>query len=233
MIYVSKVMRKILEIKFILACLGFSVFPFSLADAQESKPEFFNGQDFTGWVTERDKPVEQGWEIVDGMIHIKREKGEPRWGHILTTGQHENFELEFEWKLTQGTNSGIKYRVRNYEGKTLGCEYQINDETKTQFDEHSTGSLYALYPPNDQKVLNRTGEFNRGKIVVQGKRIEHWLNDKRIVVAEVGSKDWKERIANSKFDNEEGFGENPQGQIMLTDHGGEIWYRNFKYRKLD
>lgn len=64
-------------------------------------------------------------------------------------------------------------------------------------------------------------------------RIEHWLNDKQIVVAEVGSEDWNKRIADSKFDDIKGFGENAPGQIMLTDHGGEIWYRNLKYRKLD
>jgi len=216
-----------------LAWLSLLVCLFSLAVAQDSKLEFFNGQDFTGWVTERGKPVEQGWEVVDGMIHIKREKGEPRWGHILTTGQYGYFELEFEWKLTAGTNSGIKYRVRIHDNKLLGCEYQITVEPKTLFDKHSTGALYALYPPNDQKTLKPAGEFNRGKIVVQGNRIEHWLNDKQIVVAEVGSEDWNKRIADSKFDKAKGFGENAPGQIMLTDHGGEIWYRNFKYRKLD
>ncbi|MCM2370129.1 3-keto-disaccharide hydrolase [Aporhodopirellula aestuarii] len=226
-------MCTIRKIQFVLACVGLSLLPGSLVLAEGSNTEFFNGQDFTGWVTEKGMPVEQGWEVVDGMVHLKRAKGERRVGHILTTSQHENFELEFEWKLTEGTNSGIKYRVRNYEGKILGCEYQINDETKTRFDEHSTAALYALYPPNDQKVLKPTGEFKHGKIVVQGNRIQHWLNGKLVVDVEVGSEDWKERVANSKFDNRAGFGENPEGQIMLTDHGGEIWYRNLTYRKLD
>lgn len=225
-------MRKKLEIRFILFCLSIWVFWCSLAVAEESQPEFFYGKDFTGWVTEQGKPVEKGWEIVDGMMHLKREKGDPRVGHILTTRQHENFELEFEWKLTKGTNSGIKYRVQPYEKALLGCEYQITDETKTQFDVHSTGTLYGLYPPNDKKTLKPLGEFNRGKIVVQGSRIEHWLNGNQIVAVEVGNDDWKKRVAASKFNNRAGFGENPQGQIMLTDHGGEIWYRNFKYRKL-
>ncbi|SMP38867.1 protein of unknown function [Neorhodopirellula lusitana] len=209
------------------------IVPHSMAFAEDAKPEFFNGIDFTGWVTEKGKPVEQGWEIIDGIIHIKRKKGEKRIGHILTTSQHENFTLEFEWKLTEGTNSGIKYRVRNYDGKLLGCEYQINDEGKTRFDAHSTGALYALFAPSDQKALNPIGEFNHGKIVVQGNHIEHWLNGKKIVDVEVGSQKWEERVAESKFNIREGFGENRAGQIMLTDHAGEIWYRNLKFQQQD
>jgi hypothetical protein len=214
---------------------GVSILCCSLTFAQEPKPtpEFFNGLDFTGWVTEQNKSVEKGWEVVDGMIHLKREKGEPHVGHILTARQHGNFELEFEWKLSEGTNSGVKYRVRNYEKNILGCEYQIVDEAKTRFGVHSTGALYALYPPNDRKQLRPAGEFNSGKIVVQGNRIEHWLNGQQIVSVEVASDDWKKRVAKSKFGDQAGFGENSQGQIMLTDHGGEIWYRNFKYRSLD
>ena len=70
------------------------------------------------------------------------------------------------------------------------------------------------------------GEFNCSRIVVWGNRIEHWLNGYLIVSATVGDAEWVRRIADSKFAKIEGFGRNPLGKIMLTDHGSEVWYRN-------
>ncbi|MBC8355580.1 MAG: DUF1080 domain-containing protein [Planctomycetes bacterium] len=196
-------------------------------------PPLFDGRTLDNWTTIAGQPVTTGWEVVDGVIHLNKEQG--RAGHIISKHEYGDFELTFDWKIAEGGNSGLKYRVRKYGNKTLGCEYQIYDDEKASNlpPRGSTGSLYALYEPNESKQLNPAGEFNSTRIVVCGNWIEHWLNGKRILTAIVGSPEWDERVAASKFSNEIEFGENRYGKIMLTDHGSEVWYRNIQLRPLN
>ncbi len=191
-------------------------------------PDLFDGKSLDNWTTADGGPVTKGWEVIDGVIHLNKEQG--RAGHILTKHEYGNFELTFDWKIAKAGNSGLKYRVRKYGNKTLGVEYQIYDDAaaKNLKPRGSTGSVYALYEPNEKKQLNPAGEYNSTRIVVCGNRIEHWLNGELIVLAFVGSTEWHERVAASKFSDDEGFGENYSGKIMLTDHGSEVWYRDLK-----
>jgi hypothetical protein len=189
----------------------------------------FDGKSLHGWTTLDGRPVTKGWEAVDGMIHLNTDGG--RSGDIVTDREYGDFELRFEWKNVAGGNSGLKYRVRKFGNKTLGCEYQIIDDDGYRIKlppKGSTGSLYDIYEPNAAKSVNPSGQFNQSRIVVRGNRIEHWLNGKRIVVACVGSAEWNRRFAESKFADVPGFGWNREGRIMLTDHNSEVWYRNIE-----
>lgn len=192
-------------------------------------PPVFDGKSLDNWMTQDGKPVASGWEVVDGTIHLDRAK--KRAGHIVTRDEYGDFDLSFEWKIAERGNSGLKYRVRQYGKKTLGLEYQILDDPKFENGQpssrSSTGSIYALYEPNEKKALRPMGEFNSSRIVVHGNYIEHWLNGELIVSANVGDEEWDRRVANSKFSDAEGFSRNRFGWIMLTDHGAEVWYRNF------
>lgn len=195
-------------------------------------PAVFDGRTLDNWTTLDGKPVTSGWEVIDGAIHLNR--GKKRAGHIITRDQYGDFDLEFEWKIAARGNSGLKYRVRNYGKKTLGLEYQILDDPKFQNGQPSgkgsTGSIYALYEPNEKTSLKPAGEFNSSRIVVHGNVIEHWLNGELIASADVGSEEWDRRVAASKFSDADGFSRNRFGRIMLTDHGAEVWYRNFRIR---
>ena len=124
----------------------------------------------------------------------------------------------------------MKYRVRDYGRRALGCEFQIIDDSRSGKTpgRGSTGSLYAIFEPDPERQINPLGEFNTSRIVVRGDHIEHWLNERLIVSATVGSQEWDKRIAASKFSDVSDFGRNRFGRIMLTDHGSEVWYRNFK-----
>lgn len=191
----------------------------------------FDGKSLAGWTTQDGKPVTQGWEVVDGVIHLKKEG--KRAGHIVTAQEYGDFDLSFEWKIAERGNSGIKYRVRSYGGKVLGCEYQVYDDAATKGKvkpKGSAGALYDLYEPNDLKHLKPAGEYNQARIVVKGNKIEHWLNGQLIVSATVGDEDWQRRVAASKFNDVPDFGLNPRGKLMLTDHGSEVWYRNFVFK---
>ena len=212
----------------VAVCLG-SVGSSTITVADETPAPLFDGRSLENWTSLDGSPVSDGWEVVDGVIHLR--KGKTRSGHIVTREEYGDFTLTFDWKIAPGGNSGVKYRVRQFGKQTLGCEYQIYDHPggrKPVSTKNRSGSLYDVYPPHRGATLNPPGEFNSAKIVVRGDRLEHWLNGYLIVSATVGGEEWKRRIADSKFDDVPGFGENPRGKIMLTDHGSEVWYRNLK-----
>ena len=193
----------------------------------------FDGVSLSGWTTQDGHPVPpDAWEVVDGTIHLNTSRG--RGGNIITNRDYGDFELTFEWKISKGGNNGIKYRVKDFDGRVLGCEYQIiDDHGRPELrSSQKTGALYDVYQPRPHDVLKPAGQFNRGRIVVQGDRIEHWLNGYLVVSATVGSPEWERRIAESKFAAVEGFGSNRLGRIMLTDHKDEVWYRNIFVRPL-
>ena len=183
----------------------------------------FDGKTFTGWETKSGDPVGIGWVIEDGSIH-RNAKG----GDIFTVDEYENFELDFEWKIASGTNSGVKYRVKKFGEKLLGPEYQVLDDVKHKNGKKpltTAASLYELYASSASKLLKPVGEYNYSKIIARGNHIEHWINGKKVVIAEVESAKWKKRKAASKFKANEGFGSGA-GKIMLQDHGHKVWFRN-------
>lgn len=189
----------------------------------------FDSKSLAAWTTMDGNPVPPGWECVDGVIHLKKEgKGS---GHIVTKAEYGDFALSFEWKIAPGGNSGLKYRVRTYGSRTIGCEYQIYDDTseKKVAPRNSAAALYDLYEPKPSKKLKPVGEWNEAKIIVQGNRIEHWLNGEKVVDATVGDNEWNKRMAESKFSEYENFSKQPKGKLMLTDHGSEVWYRKFSF----
>jgi len=208
---------------------------FAASSAHAEPPRLlFDGTSLSGWTLLNGQPVSDAWEAVDGTLHLK--PGQSRGANIVTDREYRDFDLSFDWKITAGGNNGLKYRVRQYGNQFLGCEYQMLDDDayRAQLKPRGmTGSLYEIYEPLDSKPLRPVGEFNHSRIVVRGQHVEHWLNGQRIVSAEVGSPDWLERVAASKFSDVEAFGLNRDGKIMLTDHGSEVWYRNMVLTPLE
>jgi hypothetical protein len=177
------------------------------------------------WMTPSGENVQKGWAFdADGTLHL-REKG----GNIITREKYGDFELWFEYRISKGGNSGIKYRVRKYGTTLLGCEFQIlDDDAFPNLDRnHLTASLYDVFEPMANPTRRRTGEqFNVGKVLVQGNRIRHWINGQLTIDDDTGTSRWNDAIENSKFSEHPGFGQNRCGHIMLTDHSSEVWYRN-------
>ena len=188
----------------------------------------FDGKTLDGWTTESGQSVKNGWVVEEGCIHRAS-----RGGNIYYQHEVGDFELSFEWKIVPNGNNGLKYRVRPYGGRMLGCEYQIYGEKKPAFSKGSCGALYALYEPNQKKKPNPPGQWNTAKIVAHGPTIEHWLNGEKIVAAEIGSPQWNQRLNQSKFSPHRDFARNTIGRIMLTDHGSKVWYRNMKLTPLE
>jgi hypothetical protein len=220
--------RQICCLRTLTILLTIAQFLVLLAETQADDQPLFDGKTFHGWTMLDGKPVKGGWEVVDGMIHLK--SSNKSTGHIVTEREYGDLDLSFEWKISPGGNSGLKYRVRQYDGDTQGCEYQIIDDAK--YRKHvtprtSAGALYGIFEPTQEKHLNPPGQFNSARIVIRGNHVEHWLNGRVIVSATIGSKEWMSRVAESKFSGVKDFALNPRGKLMLTDHGDEVWYRNF------
>jgi len=197
-----------------------------------SDSDVWRGKSLDGWMTVDGQNVPDGWQADDGMIFLR--KNGTTGGHIVTRAEFGDFELRFQWKIAPGGNSGLKYRVRTYGDRTLGCEYQIYDPNGKPVDPNNkTAALYDLYAPSEEAEARPVGEWNDAKIFVQDNRIEHWLNGVCVVSAMVGDAEWERRVAESKFNDVENFGKNRKGRMMLTDHGSQVWYRDFEFRNLE
>lgn len=197
------------------------------SDTSREDP-LWNTDSWQGWMTVDGKEVPKNWERSGGIIHLRA--SEERTGHVVTRQEVGDFTLKFDWKIAPGGNSGIKYHVQQFDDRMLGCEYQIYDPGDEPVDpKNTTGALYDLYAPSRSDVVKPAGEWNAGIIRVQNQRIEHWLNGERIVTATIGDSEWERRVAESKFFDVPDFAKKPKGRIMLTDHGSEVWYRNFVF----
>jgi hypothetical protein len=156
-------------------------------------------------------------------------------GDLVTEAEFGDFELRFQWKVSAGANSGVMYRTGeelDYPWQTAP-EYQVLDDAQHPDGKEpktSAGSLYALYAPLD-KVVAPVGEWNEGRIVVRNGRVEHWLNGKKVVECELGSADWKAKVAASKFASMPQYGTLAKGRIDLQDHGDDVWYRSLRIRE--
>lgn len=194
----------------------------------------FDGETLDNWMTGGGKAVPPGWQVEDGIIRLRRDSGPA--GNIITRREYGDFELSFEWKVSARGNNGIKYRVRKYGNQWLGLEYQLLDDPKyvngQPSGKGSTGSIYALYEPNLEKILLPNDQYNHSRIVVRARTLEHWLNGKLITSATVGDEQWEKRVAASKFSDKPNFGRNRFGRIMITDHGGQAWFRNLRIEPL-
>lgn len=204
----------------------------------------FDGKTTTGWRgAYRDEFPAQGWKIEGGeLIVIKSDGREARnGGDIITKEKYGNYELTLEAKLTPGANSGVKYfvteRLPKSPGSAIGLEFQILDDDlhpdakMGKNGNRTIGSLYDLIPATS-KTPRAIGEWNQVRIISKNNKVEHWLNGSKVVEYERGSPAFRALVADSKYKNFEGFGEAPEGHLLLQDHGDEVHYRNIKLRTL-
>ncbi len=202
----------------------------SLSAAEAQWTNLIADRSLHHWMKPSGESVDQGWTFdSDGTLHLQG-----RGGNIITRQQYCDFELWFDFRISEKGNSGIKYRVKEYGGSLLGCEYQVLDDSAfPKLDRnHITASLYDVYEPMVKPTrVNPVGEFSTAKVLVQGNHIRHWVNGQLTIDVCAGSPDWNAHVQNSKFNKRDGFGQNRMGHIMLTDHNREVWYRNLFIRR--
>ncbi len=191
----------------------------------------FDGTSLTGWRGYKTEKPSGGWRADKGML-VRLGGG----GDLMTVDQYEDFDMRFEWKITEYGNSGIIYRIgltEPYPWHT-GPEYQVLDNGNHPDGKGaltSAGSNYAVNEPV-KDVTKPVGQWNDGRIIAKGNHVEHWLNGVKVVDYDIGSADWKARVQASKFGKIPPYATVKRGYIALQDHESVVMYRNLKIKPL-
>lgn len=194
----------------------------------------FDGKTTNGWRTYRNIEADD-WAVANGELYCKVD-GVKKRADLITAEQYENFELQIDWKIAPKENSGIIYRSTEENGASYesGPEYQLIDDIgypgKLK-DAQLSGANYDMNPPA-AKVFKGANAYNHTRIVVNGAHVEHWLNGTKVVEYEFWTPEWEKNKAASKWADVKPYGMSKKGHIALQDHGGGVWFKNIKIRKL-
>ena len=222
-----------LLVSMLVACSLPSPTPAEGDDAEQAAwVPLLDGSSLDAWTNVKGGPAGEKWQVIDGALVLTEGGG----GDILSRDTYADFELELEWNISEGGNSGVFYLVAQ-DGRpvwTSGLEYQVLDDESFPVltgSSELSASLFALYSPAGAKA-NPAGSYNTARIRVRKGRVEHWLNGIKVVEFSLWSDDFTTRVANSKFAAYSGFARAERGHIALQDHGGKVSYRNIRIRPL-
>ena len=198
----------------------------------------FDGRDLSGWHNFKSDAVRPGWRVKDGTLACVDPHNA---GDLVTADQFTWFELQLDYNISEGGNSGIMFHVTD-EGNAVwatGPEFQLEDNAKAA-DPIRCGWLYALYqPPMDPKTGKRldatkpAGEWNHVRLLISAERCEHEINGVKYFDYVLGSEDFKARVAKSKFARMPRFAKSNTGRIALQGDHGQVAFRNIKVRPLE
>lgn len=205
----------------------------------------FDGETTRGWRGyNRETFPDTGWAVVDGMLVVgtmATNADVPVGGDLVTDEAFSNFDLRFEFRLSEVANSGVLYLVIEESDAEIwhnAPEFQVLDDQAyidmgtMDMRTHLTGDNYDLHAATGDRILRPLGDWNEGRIVVDGAYVEHWLNGYKTVEYELGSPEWEALVAESKFAEFPRYGRAVSGPIGLQDHGRLVWYRNIKIKIL-
>ncbi|NJM93597.1 MAG: DUF1080 domain-containing protein [Cytophagales bacterium] len=218
--------------------------PNTLSEAEKAAgwQLLFDGQSTAGWHRFKAEKAGAAWKAKDGTLYLDNSKKDGGQivggGDIVTDSEYENFDLRLEWKIAEGGNSGIIYKVAEKEGYDFvwktGPEMQILDNERhgdAAHDKHRAGDLYDLIACNYEQAKPAL-QWNEARIISQNGKVSHYLNGHKVVEFEMYTPEWEALVANSKFKDMPGFGTIKKGRIALQDHGDQVWFRNIKIREL-
>ena len=197
----------------------------------------FDGQTLNGWSNFKKKDIKPGWQVKDGLIVCVDPKNA---GDIVTADKFGAFELQLDFRMAKGANSGIIYHVTEEGGAVwaTGPEIQLEDN-EFAADAQKCGWLYALYqPPTDPKTgkaLDTTkpaGEWNHLRVVISPDGSLHEMNGTKYVEYVIGSDDFNNRVKKSKFGTMPKFAKSGNGFLALQGDHGEVAFKNIKIRPL-
>lgn len=195
-----------------------------------------NLDDLSLWRGYKMDHVPSTWTVEDGAITLNRAAGKEA-GDLITRQEFGDFDLELDWKISEGGNSGIIYRVGEDQPQTYntGPEMQVIDNERhadAKTPSHRAGALYDLIVP-PEGIAKPAGEWNHARLRVEGNHIQQWLNGTPTADITMGTPEWDKAIQASKFRTMPAFATHAKGFIAFQDHGGDrVWFRNIRIRPL-
>ncbi len=213
-------------------------------ECREGWKLLWDGKTTNGWRGAKIATFPQkGWVMEKGILKVKPSDGREssNGGDIVTIRKYRNFILKVDFKITEGANSGIKYFVdpdlNKGEGSAIGCEFQILDDLRHPDAKlgvkgnRKLGALYDLIPVSEDKPFDIKA-WNTAMVIVKDNHVEHWLNGVKLLEYERNNQEWNALVAYSKYKNWPNFGNHKEGNILLQDHGNEVWFKNIKIKEL-
>jgi len=199
----------------------------------------------------------KGWFVKDGCLTMRPVNGihDGKWfplppedarqgggGDIATKKLYGDFVFKFDFRLTDAANSGVKYFYNEGLNNDSCEEYQVldpehPDSTKGKNGNRRIAALYDIFPANAEGVVKPCGQWNSGMIGAKGKHVEHWLNGKKVLEFDRGSKKFRDGVAASKYlawqDAGQFWGEAEKGRLLIQDHSDStVSYCNLKVKEL-
>lgn len=209
--------------------------------AKQEKKEgwrlLFDGKTTKGWHVYNKGDTASAWEIMEGELWC--DPSIKLHGDLVTDSLFENFDLQFEWKVEEGGNSGVMINVQEGESYSnthvTGPEYQLLDNENSTHRNDSAkmaGSLYGVVPVKGASKPKPYGEWNQSRIVQQAGRIVFTLNGIVTCDVQLGSEEWQALLAKSSLQSYPDYGKKWKGHIALQNHNHEVSFRALKIRRL-
>ncbi|MFL5810504.1 MAG: DUF1080 domain-containing protein, partial [Flavisolibacter sp.] len=170
---------------------------------------------------------------------IKNDWQTKNGGDIVTNEEYGNFDLNLDWKISKGGNSGIMFYIHEDSSKykypwETGLEMQVVDNQlhpDGKIPKHQAGELYDLIPIT-KKPFRPVGQWNHVQIISNNGDLVFNVNGEQVLHTTLWDDNWKKLIAGSKFKDMKDFGTFKSGKIGLQDHGFDVWYKNVQIRRL-
>ena len=217
------------------------------SDAAEAKSDetlIFDGKTMAGWHTYGHDSVGRAWNVDDSALHLDA-SSKSDWqtkdgGDIVSNGVYGNFDMQLDWKISEGGNSGIMFYVQEDTSKYqytwyTGPEMQVCDNDKNEDGKvykSQAGDIYELFPTNAAAYVNPAGQWNHVEIKADKGKLDLYMNEHHTLDTTIWDDAWKKNIAGTKFKDMPGFGTFKKGKIALQDHGADVWYKNIKIKEL-
>jgi hypothetical protein len=201
----------------------------------------FDGKTTKGWHTYNRDTVGSKWQVKDGAIVFDPSKPKNGGGDIVTNNEYENYELNLEWKVAKGSNSGIIFDIQEspkYEATyQTGPEMQVLDNISASDNKkqnHLAGCLYDMAGDSTVSKPVPVGQWNKVRLIQNKGHLTFYLNGIKTFEGQMGSDEWNKMIANSKFRDKyfADFGKVAKGKIALQEHPGSSAWRNIKIKQL-
>lgn len=206
--------------------------------------DLFDGKTTAAWHTYGQESVGKAWNIEDSSLHLDA-SSKADWqtkdgGDIVTNDEYGNFDLQLDWKISEGGNSGIMFYVKEDTSKYkytwyTGPEMQVADNEKNEDGKvykSQAGDIYELFHTTSDKYVKPAGQWNHVEIIADNGALDLFMNGHHVLDTTIWDEAWKKNIAGTKFKDMPDFGTFRKGKIALQDHGADVWYKNIRIKEL-